>query len=81
MQECSSCTLIAEKFAMTLPQILGGQGFCRLLVLIAVSFEYSTVYFLSIFMVLYILALTNIFLFIFQINQERYLWEQLAHNN
>ncbi|KAA3477118.1 protein prune-like protein [Gossypium australe] len=25
--ECSSCTLIAEKFAMTSPQILAGQGF------------------------------------------------------
>lgn len=81
MQECSSCTLIAENFAMTSPQILAGQGFSRLLVLIAVYFEYSTVCFLSIFMILYILALTNIFLFIFQINQERYLRKQLAHNN
>ncbi|TYG68020.1 hypothetical protein ES288_D05G121200v1 [Gossypium darwinii] len=30
-QECSSCTLIAENFAMTSPQILAGQGFSRLL--------------------------------------------------
>ncbi|XVE91312.1 hypothetical protein DITRI_Ditri20bG0143600 [Diplodiscus trichospermus] len=30
-QECSSCTLIAEKFAMTSPEILAGQGFSRLL--------------------------------------------------
>ncbi|XWS20782.1 hypothetical protein CRYUN_Cryun31cG0132200 [Craigia yunnanensis] len=30
-QECSSCTLIAEKFAMNSPEILAGQGFSRLL--------------------------------------------------
>ncbi|XP_021298304.1 exopolyphosphatase PRUNE1-like isoform X2 [Herrania umbratica] len=30
-QECSPCTLIAEKFAMTSPEILAGQGFSRLL--------------------------------------------------
>ncbi|XVF23012.1 hypothetical protein REPUB_Repub13aG0001200 [Reevesia pubescens] len=30
-QECSSCTLIAEKFAMITPEILAGQGFSRLL--------------------------------------------------
>ncbi|XWS17961.1 hypothetical protein CRYUN_Cryun32bG0001100 [Craigia yunnanensis] len=30
-QECSSCTLIAEMFAMTSPEILAGQGFSRLL--------------------------------------------------
>ncbi|KAL7241414.1 hypothetical protein ACSBR1_014080 [Camellia fascicularis] len=31
-QDCSCCTLIAEKFAMTSPEILAGQGFSRLLV-------------------------------------------------
>ncbi|GMP70987.1 hypothetical protein CsSME_00029587 [Camellia sinensis var. sinensis] len=30
-QDCSCCTLIAEKFAMTSPEILAGQGFSRLL--------------------------------------------------
>ncbi|GMI91988.1 hypothetical protein HRI_002868100 [Hibiscus trionum] len=30
-QECSSCTLIAEMFAMTSPEILAAQGFSRLL--------------------------------------------------
>ncbi|KAK9022443.1 hypothetical protein V6N11_002705 [Hibiscus sabdariffa] len=30
-QECSSCTLIAEAFAMTSPEILAAQGFSRLL--------------------------------------------------
>ncbi|KAH1129174.1 hypothetical protein J1N35_000552, partial [Gossypium stocksii] len=30
-EECSSCTLIAENFAMISPQILAGQGFSRLL--------------------------------------------------
>lgn len=30
-QECSCCTLIAEKFALTSPEILAGQGFSRLL--------------------------------------------------
>ncbi|XP_057464999.1 uncharacterized protein LOC130754768 isoform X2 [Actinidia eriantha] len=30
-QACSCCTLIAEKFAMTSPEILAGQGFSRLL--------------------------------------------------
>ncbi|KAK8264399.1 hypothetical protein V6Z11_D12G106100 [Gossypium hirsutum] len=32
--ECSSCTLIAENFAMTSPQILAGQGFSRLLLIL-----------------------------------------------
>ncbi|KAA8544803.1 hypothetical protein F0562_019606 [Nyssa sinensis] len=30
-QECSFCTLIAEKFALTSPEILAGRGFSRLL--------------------------------------------------
>ncbi|CAK9167418.1 unnamed protein product [Ilex paraguariensis] len=30
-QDCSCCTLIAEKFALTSPEILAGQGFSRLL--------------------------------------------------
>ncbi len=33
MQDCSCCTLIAEKFALASPEILAGQGFSRLLVL------------------------------------------------
>ncbi|XP_077253775.1 uncharacterized protein LOC143892795 [Tasmannia lanceolata] len=30
-EDCSCCTLIAEKFALTSPEILAGQGFSRLL--------------------------------------------------
>lgn len=30
-QDCSSCTLLAEKFALNFPQILAGRGFSRLL--------------------------------------------------
>ncbi|KAA8537097.1 hypothetical protein F0562_029575 [Nyssa sinensis] len=30
-QDCSCCTLLAEKFALTSPEILGGQGFSRFL--------------------------------------------------
>jgi hypothetical protein len=33
IQDCSCSTLIAEKFALTAPEILTGQGFSRLLVL------------------------------------------------
>lgn len=32
MQDCSCCTLIAEKFALDSPEILAGRGFSRLLV-------------------------------------------------
>nr|CAD1823209.1 unnamed protein product [Ananas comosus var. bracteatus] len=30
-QDCTSCAVVAEKFLETIPEILAGQGFCRLL--------------------------------------------------
>lgn len=38
-QDVSCCTVIAENFAMTTPEILAGQGFSRLLVPILSSFH------------------------------------------
>ena len=35
MQGSSICTFVAEQFAETSPEILAGNGFCRLLVLFA----------------------------------------------
>lgn len=35
VQDCSCCTVVAENFALTSPQILAGQGFSRILVFTA----------------------------------------------